>query len=41
MNIKNITTITLAIFTYWLLFGGGELNSPSWGIQFLLWISHV
>jgi len=29
---------SLVVFLYWLLFGGGELNSPSLGIHFILWM---
>jgi hypothetical protein len=37
-NIK-IAIITLQIiFIYWLLFGGGELNSPSLGLHLMLWV---
>ena len=38
-NIK-IAIISLeVIFLYWLLFGGGALNSPSLGFRFMLWMA--
>lgn len=35
---KYILSGILSVFLYWLLFGGGELNSPSLGIKLLLWL---
>lgn len=29
---------SLVGFSYWLLFGGGELGSPSYGLKALLWL---
>jgi hypothetical protein len=37
-NVKIAIISLQIIFLYWLLFGGGELNSPSLGIQFMLWM---
>ena len=37
-NVKIAIVFLQLLFIYWLLFGGGELNSPSLGIKFLLWM---
>lgn len=40
MKTLKITIIAIQLlFLYWLLFGGGELGSPSLGFQFMLWMA--
>lgn len=37
-NVKIGIIIAQLTFIYWLLFGGGELNSPNLGFKFLFWM---